>query len=64
MFDRIFSGVLAFGVLAAATLAIGTAFFERPARAETPSRVEVTVKRVAAAQALARCDHAAVTQMR
>jgi len=64
MFDRIFSGVLAFGVLAAATLAIGTAMIEQPARLVQLPRVEVTGKRVAAVQTVAQCDNAAATQVR
>ncbi len=46
MFDRIFSAVLAFGVLAAGTLAIASAMLEQPAvRAVQLPRVDITVKR-------------------
>jgi len=61
MFDRIFSALLAFGMLAAATMAIGAAWFERPIETARLPRVEVTGKRVAAPPTLAQSDTAAVT---
>jgi hypothetical protein len=45
MFDRIFSAALAFCVLAAGTLAVGTAMLEQPERVVQLPRVEVIGKR-------------------
>jgi len=49
MFDRIFSAVLAFSVLAAGTLAVGAAMLEEPAKVVQLPRVEITGKRIATA---------------
>lgn len=64
MFDRVFSAALAFGVLLAATLAIGTAMLEQPRRVVQLPRVEVTGKRPAPVQTVAQCDTGAATQVR
>jgi hypothetical protein len=48
MFDRIFSAALAFCVLAAGTLAVGTAMLEQHEHVVQLPRVEVTGKRVPA----------------
>jgi len=53
MFDRVFSGALAFCVLAGGTLAVGSAMFEMPkadAQIVYLPKVQVNGKRVATAQ--------------
>ena len=64
MFDRVFSAVLAFTVLAAGTLAIGAAMLEEPVRVVKLPRVEVTGKRVATVQAAAQCDDGVTATLR
>ena len=57
MFDRIFSAVLAFIVLAAGTLAVAMAMLEEPTQVVQLPRVEVTGKRPAAVQTLAQGEN-------
>jgi hypothetical protein len=59
MFDRYFSAALAFAVLVAGTLAVAVAMLEEPAQVVQLPRVEITGKRVANAESIARCDNAA-----
>jgi hypothetical protein len=56
MFDRYFSAALAFAVLVAGTVAVAVAMLEEPAQVVQLPRVEVTGKRVANAESVARCD--------
>lgn len=65
MFDRVFSAVLAFCVLAGGTLAVGTAMLEHtkaPVQVVHLPKVEITGKRAASSPTLAHADHAAATQ--
>jgi hypothetical protein len=64
MFDHLFSALLAFIVLAAGTLAIGTAWFEQPVHAAQLPKVHVVGKRLAAAQTVAQCDSTGAVQVR
>jgi hypothetical protein len=64
MFDRIFSAVLAFAVLAGGTLAVGAAMLEEPAKIVQLPRVEITGKRIAATQNVAQGDEAVTTTVR
>jgi len=65
MFDRVFSAVLAFCVLAGGTLAVGTAMLEHtkaPVQVVQLAKVHITGKRAASAPTVAQADHADATQ--